>query len=418
MKKTLLICGQYPLPENSGTNIRTMNFVRFFLQYGSVDLAYSNLRQIVGVENSVFSHVYNLKIEDYKNFQGRLIRLLKLREMPSPVINYCKVSEKLLFSLINTNDYDYIVIRYIKFTKSFFKLMPKYISRIIIDFDDIRSGSLYEAFFSSPASGLFRKFRYHLNRKFLMIYEKKCLNFGAALFCSVKDRRKMVAEKTNNNAYVVPNIYHNKSFEHYDFGNGYHKGNVLLFVGALGYKPNIDGLRWFIESVFPDFKANYPDAKLIVIGNNPSDAVRKLCEGTSGIKLYGYVPDLREYYKKCRAVVVPILTGGGTRIKILEAALASRPIISTPKGVEGLDFYNNTDLLLFENKQDFTVQYKKLFEKYTYDSIIHNAKNIVSKKYSLEKFYNSMEKVLAGLEFNKQNLTLDKIDESIMIHRH
>ena len=187
MKKTLLICGQYPLPENSGTNIRTMNFVRFFLQYGSVDLVYSNLMQIVGVENSVFSHVYNLKIEDYKNFKGRLIRFIKMKGMPIPVSNYCKVSEKLLFSIISSNNYDYILIRYVKFTKSFFKLTSKYISRIIVDFDDINSGSLYESYFSSPVTGLFRKFRFHLNQKFLISYEKQtyyCLitNLAKILF--------------------------------------------------------------------------------------------------------------------------------------------------------------------------------------------------------------------------------------------
>jgi glycosyltransferase involved in cell wall biosynthesis len=400
MKRTLLICGQYPLPENSGTNIRTMNFVRFFLQLGTVDLAYSYVLPEVKVRSSFFSNEYLLKIKKYKDFKGRLIRFIKMKEMPIPICNYSKVSEKSLFSLIYSNDYDYIIIRYVNFTKSFFKLSSKYISRIIVDFDDIRSGSLYESIVSRPVSGLLRKLRFHFNKRFLISYEKKCLNFSASLFCSDKDKIKMVGNKKNNNAHVVPNIYHNESFKDYNFGNGYHEGNILLFVGALNYSPNIDGLRWFIESVFSDFKINYPDAKLIVIGNNPNDAVRKLCESTSKVKLCGCVPDVREYYKKCRAVIVPLLIGGGTRIKILEAALASRPILSTPMGAEGLDFSNKTDLLLFESKHDFSVQYKKLFDKSKYNSIIHNAKNIVLNKYSLENFNNSMEKVLDSLEGN------------------
>lgn len=390
MKKTLIICGYYPLPESTGSNIRTMSFVHSFLDYGSVDIAYSGVLPGAKVNNSIFSHEYYLEEENV----SKIYRWIRIKWQPVQIIKYSKPSKKKLLSLINSNSYDYILVRYIIHTKDLFKLPERLKSRIIIDFDDIKSdlvGSLYIRYSES----LFRKLRFKINQKFLKAYEKECLGFGASLFCSEKDRAKMAVN--TDSVYVVPNIYNNKSFEDYDFGNGFENENNLLFIGSLDYKPNINGLQWFIESVFPGFKKIYTNSKLIVVGRSPVKAVKMLCENTNDVRLFEDVPDLRKYYKKCKAVIVPLLSGGGTRIKILEAALANRPVLSTPAGVYGLDFTNDTDILLFKNADEISVQYGKMLNRDKYSSLIYNAKNLVIKKYSQQQFNTTMEEVLNAL---------------------
>jgi glycosyltransferase involved in cell wall biosynthesis len=404
MKKTLLVCGRYPLPEDHGSPIRTMNFVRFFLNHGSVDIAYSQISPGMRREESVFSKELFLKkrVLD-RRYKNRFHRLLNLRKIPLPLSEFCRDSERALLSLIEMNDYEYILARYLYNTSIFFKLPQKYRLRTIVDFDDVLSGTLYDGMFAS-VKGLHKKVIVNLNRKLLSAHEKKCLGFGASLFCSDKDRARVVGNGRRRNAFVVPNIYENRSLEGYDFGDGFEKGHILLFVGALGYGPNVHGLKWFIELIFPEFRKRYPGARLLVVGRSPAAEVGKICNDEKGVTLLPDVPDVKEYYKRCRAVVVPLLAGGGTRIKILEAALANRPVLSTPLGAEGLDLAEGKDILLFGNAGEFSAQYGRLLEKNTHHSLVKNARQIVSNRYTVQEFNRAMETVLKWIEDGNQPL--------------
>lgn len=398
MKKTLLICGRYPLPEDHGSPMRTMNFARFFMNHGSVDIAYSKVSPGARRDDALFSNGILLKKEEFgKNYKNRVLRLVRLRKIPLPVFEFCRDSERLLLSLIETNDYDYILARYLHNTGILFKLPRKFKLRTIIDFDDVLSESLYDAMFDS-VHGIHRKVIVNLNRRFLINYERNCLNLGACLFSSDKDRTRVINNGQRANAFVVPNIYANKSFEDYDFGDGYKNRNILLFVGALRYGPNIRGLKWFIKSIFPGFKKRYPDAKLTVVGRSPDTEVRKICAGEEQIELCADVPDIKEYYRRCKTVIVPLLDGGGTRIKILEAGLAERPVLSTPLGAEGLELVAGRDNLLFNNSREFSDQYEKLFDRDRYHALVQSAKKLVLSKYSVREFNTAMEKVLNSLE--------------------
>ena len=388
---------EYPLPEDHGNSMRTMNFVRFFKNYGKVDIVYSVKHVHNQVRQYTFSNEYFLENKDSsKSFRRRFITGL-IKGIPIPVRDYDKASQRFLLDLIKKNDYNYIIVRYIVNASFIFKLGARYKRRTIIDFDDIITDSLYESRLGS-AKGWYKKSLFSLNKKSLRNYEKRCLNFGASLFCTEKDRVKMVEENQNSKTFVVPNIYVNPSFEHYDFGDGFKKKNILLFVGALGYKPNTDGLKWFIESVFPDFKKKYTDARLLVVGRRPKEDLKDLCHNSNGVELYNDVPDMKKFYKQCRAVIVPLLAGGGTRIKILEAALANTPVLSTPKGAEGLDLLDEAEVLLFKNSREFCTKYNMLKNEDKYNSLVKNAKESVLNRYSIDKFNYVMGEVLRYLE--------------------
>ena len=397
MKKTLLISNEHPLPEDHGSSIRTMNFVRFFKKYGIVDLAYSYKSNSNQVKNHTFSNEFFLEDKGAsESFKRRFISGL-IKGIPMPVRDFGKASRRFLLDTINEKDYDYIIVRYVINASLIFNVATKYKMRTIIDFDDILTDSLYESRFG-PVKGWFKKSLHRLNKKSLRNYEKKCLVFGISLFCSEKDRATMVKEHESSKTFVVPNIYDNRSFERYDFGNGFKNKNVLLFVGTLSYKPNIDGLKWFLESVFPDFKKKFVDARLIVVGRCPNEDIKALCNNREDIEMHSDVPDVKKYYIQCRALIVPILSASGTRIKILEAALTNTPVLSTPKGAEGLDLADETELLLFDNAEEFSTKYNMLNNEENYHSLINNAKEAVSNKYSLKKFNNEMEEVLSRLE--------------------
>ena len=108
-----------------------------------------------------------------------------------------------------------------------------------------------------------------------------------------------------------------------------------VFWGRLDFEPNIQGLEWFVATVWPAVRARVPDARLTVIGFNPTNAVDVLCR-TPGIELLANLEDLRAEVARREVVTLPFVTGGGIKNKLLEAAAMGKPIVCTPRGAEGL----------------------------------------------------------------------------------
>ena len=128
-------------------------------------------------------------------------------------------------------------------------------------------------------------------------------------------------------------------------------GFLILFVGYARYEPNAEGILWLIRRIFPLVRAQLPQARLMIIG----DGSRELGIGDSepGVEVLGFVPDLQSAYERARLVVCPVRRGAGTRIKIIEAALHGRPVVSTSVGAEGLDLLDGRDLILADDEKAF-----------------------------------------------------------------
>ena len=126
--------------------------------------------------------------------------------------------------------------------------------------------------------------------------------------------------------------------------------NRLLFIGTLGYEPNIDAIRWFATDVLPRIWARRPDTMFDVAGFGSGSAVEDVLSDPR-CSLSESPPDLTPFYSRAAVVVAPIRIGGGTRIKILEALARGRAVVSTEFAAEGLGLRGDTDLV-FANRPD------------------------------------------------------------------
>jgi O-antigen biosynthesis protein len=140
---------------------------------------------------------------------------------------------------------------------------------------------------------------------------------------------------TANIRMLSPYIYESESFNLTSEYNAEKRQN-LLFVGGFAHKPNIDGVIWFMNEVFPKVSSSLKDMKVFIVGSNPPELIRNL--GGQNVIVTGYVTDeeLMEYYAKCRIVVVPLRYGAGIKGKVVEAMYYGLPVITTPTGAEGL----------------------------------------------------------------------------------
>jgi glycosyltransferase involved in cell wall biosynthesis len=109
---------------------------------------------------------------------------------------------------------------------------------------------------------------------------------------------------------------------------------VVAFVALLGWRPNADAAVWLVDEVWPLVRARRPDARLLLVGRSPGPRVRRLA--APDITVTGTVPDTRPYLAQARITVAPLLSGGGTRLKVLESLDVGRPVVATPIGAEGL----------------------------------------------------------------------------------
>jgi len=133
---------------------------------------------------------------------------------------------------------------------------------------------------------------------------------------------------------VIPNsITMKEPFDHVS-------APTMIMVGTLNYKPNTDAVLWFVNDIFPDIRKQIPDARLIIAGHSPPENVAQMASHEA-ITVIADAADLAPLYQSSMLVVVPLLAGSGTRIKVLEAAAFGLPLVSTAKGVEGLGLKEN-----------------------------------------------------------------------------
>lgn len=172
--------------------------------------------------------------------------------------------------------------------------------------------------------------------------------------------------------------------------NNYKK---LLFVGSLNYFPNINGLQWFVNTIFKKLPSDF---ELNIVGKSPGNEDFKFLESYNNIHLIGEVDDVEPYYASHDVVVVPLLEGSGTRLKIMEAFSYGKLVLSTSKGIEGIAANDGEHYIGFENYKDFETNYLLNLDPVKFESIRTQSRQLVENSYSWKCIVSEYSKKLYG----------------------
>ena len=218
--------------------------------------------------------------------------------------------------------------------------------RLVLDIDDIEHRVLARRALTAP----FRpgKSSQLLQVPALYALERRAIAASRlALACSETDRAYLRRTGFPDVARVVPNALPLPATP-----PGLVAAPTMLFLGDMRNGPNRFGAERMVHRIWPLVRDRVPDARLFIAGRF-SDVLPSAASGLPGVEHLGFAPDLDALYAASRAVVCPIVTGGGTRLKLVEAGGYARPIVSTVIGAEGLDYVDGRTALLRDDDQGF-----------------------------------------------------------------
>jgi sugar transferase (PEP-CTERM/EpsH1 system associated) len=136
---------------------------------------------------------------------------------------------------------------------------------------------------------------------------------------------------------------------------------VCVFVGALDYHPNIDGVRWFCREVWPEVVRRRSGATFALVGRRPAPAVLRLA-GLPGVELVGQVPDVRPYVARAAVTVVPLRIARGVQNKVLESLALGKPTVASPQTLAGLRAEPGVHLLRASSPAEWVEAVLRLFD--------------------------------------------------------
>ena len=134
----------------------------------------------------------------------------------------------------------------------------------------------------------------------------------------------------------------------------------MLFVGNYRHPPNGDAVHFFVRDVLPLVRREVPDAEFCIAGSNTQLLNQRVVGEAEGVRVVGYIPDIRSCYRSAALFVAPILTGTGMRVKLLEALSMGMAIVATPLAAQGFQSTHGEVMLTAETAEAFAEQTVKL----------------------------------------------------------
>jgi glycosyltransferase involved in cell wall biosynthesis len=178
-------------------------------------------------------------------------------------------------------------------------------------------------------------------------------------------------------------------------GHAFAERARALFVGGFRHGPNIDGMRWFLRSIWPVFHTAVPDGGLSVAGQDPE---RLGAASEAGVAILGHVPDLRPLYAAARVSVAPLRHGAGVKGKIVESLAHGVPVVTTSIGAEGMGLTEGTDVLVADDAEDFASLMVALWrDEALWTRLSETGRAFVSRAYGRRRALVALSTILTSL---------------------
>lgn len=342
--KILFLSRWFPYPMNNGSKIRIFNLLRGLSQHHEVTLlSFADQPGASPEAPEVAALCSKVRVVPWREFNPNTLRarLAILNPKPRSVVD--TFSPEMAQAITETlHEGCYLVIA----SQLQMAAYAPYFRSIPAIFEEFEIGLFHDQAFSPNGK---MRIRHALTWFKLRTYLAQLLNhFRAVTVASARESQLLARNfpRYRRAVKVIPNClnmdeYRNVKVEKH--------ASTLIFSGPFKYRVNYEAMLWFVGEVFPLVLDQMPAAQLIITGDHENLPLPSF----QNITLAGYVDDIASLVASCAVSVAPLLSGGGTRLKILEAMALGTPVVATSKGAEGLDARPGDHFLLADTPADF-----------------------------------------------------------------
>jgi polysaccharide biosynthesis protein PslH len=356
----LVISARLPFPPRWGFATRVYHLARQLARRHHVTLVtyaaaadtenVERLRREFGVETVTREHPTRLQK-----------RALQLRSLSSRVpydsrATYTKQMQQLIDRVAAERRVD--VVQLESTLLSLYRLPPQ--ALVIVDEHNV-DYEYYARMRENERSPLRRAF-YRIEELRFRRFEQRCWrDVDGCVMTSEREAEIVRAVAPDTPAIGVPN---GVDVDYFRPTDDTVEPRTIVFNGTLDYRPNLDGAEFLVRQVLPRLRERYPDVRVVLVGRG-SQADLDSFRGP-GVDVTGEVPDVRPYLASAAVVTVPIRTGSGTRLKVVEGLAMGKGMVSTALGSEGVDVRDGEHLLIADSAEDFATGVGRLFDDPSY----------------------------------------------------
>ena len=343
--KILFLSTWFPFPANNGSKLRISNLLRGLSNYYDVSLiSFEDTPNTVRNTAEIKAICIDVKTVPIRRFNPKSLKaqLGFLSPTPRAIIDtYSPEMVQQIEDTIAIQKPDLVIASQLgtALYRQKFKMLPAL-------FEEVEIGLIYDNYKNA------KSFNKRLRNRLTWMKHRRYLanllrSYQACTVVSDREKQLLLNFDPNNTiTEIIPNFININDYQEI---KQIPRSDTLIFTGSFSYYPNYEAIVWFLEKVFPQIQAYCPLINLMITGNHGGRPIPP----TSNVTLTGFVEDVRPLIARSSVSVVPIISGGGTRLKILEAMALHTPVVTTHKGAEGLDVKHGLNILIADTPDEF-----------------------------------------------------------------
>lgn len=379
--RILQLCHKPPLPAKDGGCIAMNNLTKAILQQGHEVkvLAMTTHKHPVNLEQLPEDYKQNTQFESvFVNTQVNIFSFLKswflnrsyyIERFISKQFEY-KIKE-----LLQQEQYDIILLESIFVAPYIATIKQNSNAKIVLRTHNIEF-QIWERL-AKQRMTIFKKVIFsHLARKLKRVELATFENIDGYMAISQQDYNYFHKKFPQVSGIVLP---FGLDIDDYDNEDEYmpSENPKLFHIGSLAWKPNLEGIEWFLDDVWEEIHENFPTLTFTLAGRAIPDKIAK--KRIPNVKIVGEVEDANEFMSENDIMIVPILSGSGIRVKIIEGMALGKAIITTTIGAEGLTVENEKHLFIADSPKEFIYAIARCIKTPDICTFIgENAKNFVT----------------------------------------
>lgn len=389
--KILIVTDKPPWPGTSGGALAVMSAIKGLLEH-KVDLTvvytvtgkHPDNRLRNPEESTIEAQVIPVKINTTINLFNLFLNLLFSR-LPYNVKRFKKKQfSKQLNSIFKREKFDIVQIEGINMS-AYIDYIRKNSNSIIA----LRSHNVEHEIWERLSAGeknIFRKYYLQVLSQRLKNYELQTIN-SCDCHITLTERDKVYFE---NAGIDIPGF----TFPYARFTSVPDRSKIdskiIGYIGSLDWKPNQEGIQWFINKVWTAVHKEHPDHRMVIAGRNAPDWLIKKFN-KPGIEYLGEIDNAEAFMNNSYTLIIPLLSGSGIRVRAIQAMSMGIPVVTTAKGIEGINASHGKELLIASTAGEYIQQLSGIImDEKLYNSISGNARAFIKKYYDNKKLCGEM----------------------------